>query len=113
MSSNINQYPDQHPVPRQHPSDTVIPTTTSGTAEYPPGALAAHIKRLNYNEALFRNDGQLKSDALEVINLMPAKRDPILLPEAAWSGTTLDYIINERVENIESALMQVVGVPAE
>ncbi|KAF4765829.1 hypothetical protein N7455_004901 [Penicillium solitum] len=87
MFSNINQYPDQHLVPRQNRSDTVIPATTSGTAEYPPGALAAHIKRLNYNEARYRND------------------------ETARSGATLNQIINELVENIESALMQVVGVP--
>ncbi|CAI7611104.1 unnamed protein product [Penicillium viridicatum] len=114
MSSKIDQYPDQHPVPRQNRSHTAIRTTTSGTADSPPGALAAHIKRLNYNEARFYNDGQLKSDALEVMNLMPAKRDPILRPETAWSGgATLDQIINERIENIESALMQVVGVPAE
>lgn len=113
MPSNIDHYPDQHPVPRQNRSHTAIPTATSGTADYPPGALAAHIKRLNYNEARFYNDGQLKSDALEVMNLMPAKRDPILRPETAWSGATLDQIISERIENIESALMQVVGVPAE
>ncbi|KAJ5412826.1 hypothetical protein N7465_005131 [Penicillium sp. CMV-2018d] len=99
MSSNIDQYPDQHPVPRQNRSHTAIPTTT-GTANSPPGALAAHIKRLNYNEA-------------RVMNLMPAKRHPILRPETAWSGATLDQIINEGIENIESALMQVLGVPAE
>lgn len=45
------------------------------------------------------------------MNLMSAKRDPTLRPETARSGATLNQIINELVENIESALMQVVGVP--
>ncbi|KAJ5932196.1 hypothetical protein N7516_006685 [Penicillium verrucosum] len=99
--------------PRQHRNHIVIPTTTSGTADYLPGTLAAHIKRLNYNEVRSRNDSQLKSDALEVTNLLPAKRDPILRPETAWSGATLEQIINERIDNIMSALMQVVGAPTE
>ncbi|CAI7618770.1 unnamed protein product [Penicillium crustosum] len=75
--------------------------------------IAAHIKRLNYDGTRFRHYGQLKSYALEVMNLMPAKRDPILCREMAQWGATLDQIINDRIENIESALMQVVGVTAE
>ncbi|KAJ9492610.1 hypothetical protein VN97_g553 [Penicillium thymicola] len=37
----------------------------------------------------------LKSNALEVTNLLSAKRDPVLRPETVWSDATLERIINE------------------
>lgn len=112
-SGTTNQPPVQLPFFRQNGSDTLIPATISGTGDHPPGALATYIKRLDYSKAHFRNSDRLKSDVLEVMNLMPAQRDPVLRLERTWTGVKLDRIINERIENIESALLQVVGAPAE
>jgi hypothetical protein len=105
--------PAQSPSLRQNGLDTIIPAAISGTADHPPGALAARTKRLDYSRAYFRNSERLKSDVLEIMKQMPAQRDPVLRPGKLWTGVELDRNINERLDNIESALLQVVGVRAE
>ncbi|KAJ5952336.1 uncharacterized protein N7479_010749 [Penicillium vulpinum] len=108
-----HQSPAEPPGVHQNGSDTIIPAAISGTANHPPGALAAHIKRLDFPKAHFRKSDRLKSDALEDMSLMPAQRDPVLRSEKTWTGPKLDRIIGESLDNIESALQQVVGVRVE
>ncbi|KAJ5356375.1 hypothetical protein N7517_010984 [Penicillium concentricum] len=105
--------PGQSPEIRRNASDIEIPAITWGTAEKPPGALAAHIKRLDYSVAHSGDSGRLTSEALAFMSLMPAQRDLVLRPNVSWMRVILERTLNSRIENIESALLQVVGLRAE
>ncbi|KAJ5969294.1 hypothetical protein N7501_005542 [Penicillium viridicatum] len=111
MSSNIDQYPDQHPVPRQNRSHC-HPHYHLWHRKFPSRCpcRSHQAAQLQRGPVLQRWSAEVQRP--RVMNLMPAKCHPILRPETAWSGATLDQII-KGIENIESALTQVVGVPTE
>ena len=85
-----------------------IPQAQRGTAEIPPGDLAAHILKLPFRVAF--KGSRFKSQAVEILRLQPAKREPMLRSIKHWSDIQLREQIGAKIADVESALIQIVGV---
>lgn len=86
----------------------VVPATVGGSAiDRPPGQMAATVKRLEFTVA--REGTELKSELLQRLNILPARREPIF--RASTPNTPLQFYgkMNRMIANVEAALMQVVG----
>lgn len=90
---------------------TTLPVVHLGTAHVDPGDLAKFIMKLRFKKARFdmKKGGGLKTPALVMMHALPPKREPFLRPTKPWAVMHLLQNIQEKLSNITSAMIQIVG----
>lgn len=84
-----------------------LPQGRQGTAEIEPAGLADMI--LSWPFTVTLEDSQSKQKALEELYRLPPLREPLWHSFRRWTGAKMLESVGANIQNVESALIQIVG----